>query len=297
MKLLKYSFAAMLAVVLATSCSDASHYDEYNSGNVAYSFEQGEFNTMWADGSEPETITLSVIRTSKTGDATVGLELTTDTPDRISIPATVEFKNGENVASFEVSISGLTVGKATLGTITFANDVNVSPSGNKKCDLTLELDYNWTLMGTGAFIDQFCMDEVFPVEIYNAQGFPIYRVMNPYEEWSKTEAAAAEWEDWLTGPYPEYLEFWETALADGTPVLNWNEYNCGLIYQGVKGQNIGVYPPYLLGKSMVNCKWLIQDGVAGLSPYYYVNGVGGWDYSGKTGVILIALPGYEDALE
>lgn len=297
MKLLKYSFTALLAVALATSCSDASHYDEYNDSAVAYSFEQGEFNTMWADGSEPETITLSVIRTTSAGDATVGIQLTTDTPDRVSIPATVEFKNGENVASFDVAIKDLEVGDATTATIAFADGVKVSPSGNAKCQLALELDYNWTLMGTGAFIDQFFMGEVFPVEIYNAQGFPLYRVMHPYDEWSKTEAAAADWEDWLAGPYPEYIEFWETALADGTPVLNWNEYNSGLIYQGTKGQNIGVYPPYRLGKTMVNCKWLIPDGVAGLSPYYYINGVGGWDNSSVVGCILIALPGYEDALE
>lgn len=296
MKFLKYSFTALLALAFATSCSDSSDFDEYNASEVEYSFEQSEFNTLWADGSEPETFTLSVIRTTKTGDASVALKLDTKYPDRVSIPATVEFKNGENVASFEVSIKNLEVGNATTATITFA-DAKVSPSGNSKCVLSLELDYNWTLMGTGAFIDQFLMADVYPVEIYNAEGYPLYRVMHPYDEWSKSEDAATEWDNWLAGPYPEYVEFFEAQLADGTTVLNWNAYNCGLIYQGVKGQNIGVYPPYQLGKSMANCQWLIPNGVAGLSPYYYVNGVGGWDYTTKVGVILIALPGYEDALE
>lgn len=295
MKFLKYSFTALLAIAFATSCSDSGYYDEYSTNEVQYSFEQGEFNTLWASGQEPETITLSVIRNTTVGDASVALKLETKYPDRIQIPSTVEFKNGENVASFVVTINDLVVGQETEGVISFA-DAKVSPTGNSSCTLALNLDYNWVLLeGDGAFIDQFFMDDLYSVKIYNAEGFPLYRVMNPYDEWAQSEQAQADWEGWLAGPYPEYIEFWETALSDGTPVLNWDAYSSGLVYQGVEGQYIGVYPPYALGYSMDNCQWL-AEGIAGLSPYYYITGVGGWNYTSSVGVILIALPGHVDEL-
>lgn len=295
MKFLKYSFTALLALAFATSCSDSGYYDEYNANEAQYSFEQSEFNTLWASGQEPESFTLSVIRNTTVGDASVGLKLTTDYTDRIQIPATVEFTDGQNVATFVVNIDGLQVGEETVGVISLV-DVNISPSGNDECTLSLNLDYNWVLLeGEGGFIDQFFMDDVYPVQIYNAEGFPLYRVMAPYDEWSKSEQAIADWEGWLAGPYPEYIEFWETQLSDGTPVLNWSAYSSGLIYQGVEGQYIGVYPPYALGYSMDNCQWL-AEGIAGFSPYYYITGVGGWNYTSTVGVILIALPGHVDEL-
>lgn len=264
-----------------TSCSDKGYWKEYVPEGTEYSFEQPKLEIETTDANTD--ITIKVVRSTKKGESTVGL-----TADKVSegltIPASVTFADGENVASVTVTLANAVPGSPYKATIGFEKDVVTSPSANTTVALSVSMSYNWVSLGTGQFMDQFILGgKYYNVEIQQAEGFGRYRVIKPYDEGMATDDG--EWEDWRTGEYPAYIEFWESGDQ-----LTWNPWNTGIIYQANPGDYIVAYPGnYFNGATTANNVWY-KPGYAILSPYYYIDDVGGWNYTGNAGVVQIILP-------
>ena len=125
------------------------------------------------------------------------------------------------------------------------------------------------------------------MEILKAEGFDRYRVMKPYEDYLKTAAAAESWEDWIGRSSAPFIEFW---TVDG--VVFFDDYYTGLNYQADESLPIYVCHPNgwsSLRANNPNNKWLDAKTVQ-FAPYYYIDGLGGWNYSGYNGVIYVILP-------
>ncbi len=290
MNISKYLMATASLILTLTSCSDDGYWDEYKEPEVRYSFEQPTLNVETVK--DVNTFTVNVVRNTKKGTTTLPITLAEaiDITNGGKAPVnnitlstnSVTFEDGQNVASVDVSINCLG-GHEYVGVLSFPADQQ-SVSGSSVCEMSFATEHNWVSLGTGIFIDQFSLgDYEASVEILQAEGFNRWRVLQPYN--AGMEADTGEWEDWRTGKYPAYFEFWQVGET-----LTWNPVSLGLNYQAASGQSIWCYPPSALGASMGNCRWY-QPGYACLSPYYFVPKIsGGWDYSGQFGVIQIIFP-------
>ena len=282
MKLTKYAVMA-LAIMLSvlTSCSDKGYWDEYTPDGVEYSFEQATLNVETAD--KNPTVNVNVLRSTTSGSATINL-VAKNVTTGVTVPTSVTFEDGKNMATVAISLTNGVPGPAYKATVALAEDVATSPSGVASCTCSISIEYTWVSLGKGEFADNFiASNKYYEVEILQAEGFKRYRVMHPYDECMAKDDG--EWEDWRTGEYPEYIEFWE----DGE-LLSFNIWNTGLIYQANPGDFIMAYPGNRLNNGTVaNNRWY-EPGYACLSPYYYIDGVGGWNQSTNFGVVQIILP-------
>ncbi len=288
MKLFKIlSVAAVMAVSALSSCSDKGYWDEAPL-EQGLSFQCASYNETLSPGAVEFSI--PVRRAIATAEETVNITFTPgkNCPADITVPSQVKFEAGSNTAEIVINIANAMPPTTYSGTLEF--DGNPSYSGISTLTLNCPVNYTWVSLGKGIFIDQFATGDVeAEVEIMQAEGFQRWRVMKPYNQGMAEDGG--DWGDWRTGQYPDYLEFWETTSA-GATVLAWTPVKIGVNYKGESSQPIVCYPPSsFTGLSMENCRWA-EPGYACLSPYYYISGVGGYNYTGDFGVIQIIFPSY-----
>jgi hypothetical protein len=100
----------------------------------------------------------------------------------------------------------------------------------------------------------------------------------------------ADWgADWLDpNSTVNPLEVW---IEDG--LVFYDDFPLGINYEASKDQPIYGYHPWGWSSMQDPSFWAhnkIDGKVIQLAPYYYIDGLGGWNYTQKDGVILITLP-------
>lgn len=287
MKLFKFSILSLFAAMVAlTSCSDDDGSAIYK--DAAYSFAQATISASYTPGSIDSEIPILIVRDTKIGADTLKIKTVIEVEGSMEFATSVVyFEDGQSAVTLPLTLNpDLTPGtyKAELS----FKDSLVSVVGDCTCNVTVNIDYNWVSLGKGHFIDQFTLGTgVYEVEILQAEGFERFRVLNPYNEGHASDAG--EWADWLTGKYPEYIEFWTE--EDGV-TIGFNPIDLGINYEAVAGQGIVAYPYYYFNSTLENGAYTCwyAEGYACLAPYYYVSGLGGWNYTTKLGTIQIIFP-------
>ena len=138
----------------------------------------------------------------------------------------------------------------------------------------------------GTFQDNWALGGTYSVEIQKAQGFDRYRVIDPYKEGLTNDDG--EWENWIAmGTRCPYIEFWET--GEGNLIL-FNNFALGINYQAVASQPIRAYHASSFSGTNPEFSKKVDNKTYQLAPYYYINGVGGWNNTEADGVIVITLP-------
>ena len=138
----------------------------------------------------------------------------------------------------------------------------------------------------GTFQDNWALGGTYSVEIQKAQGFYRYRVIDPYKEGLTNDDGA--WENWIAmGTRCPYIEFWETG-NDG--LILFNNFALGINYQAVASQPIRAYHASSFSGTDSSFSKKVDAKTYQLAPYYYINGVGGWNNTEYDGVIVITLP-------
>ncbi len=299
MRINKYIFGLVVAMAgLFVSCDTENEGVIYTAENEGVTFASSALQGVEVPASNP-LFTVDLLRgdtknalsgsVSAKGTIVVGEnadgEPITQNIEGIKV-SNYSFAPGENITSVNVDISPLPVGYVMTLTLTIDDEKNVAVSGKKAATMKCSKAYEWKSLGKGKYIDNWveCQTEV---EIFKADGFDRYRVMKPYESYLKTPEAAASWENWISTSSAEYIEFW---TQDGS--IYFDDYYTGLNYQGDSSQPIYVCHPSgwsSLRPNIPNNKW-IDAKTAQFAPYYYIDGLGGWNYTGYDGVIYVILP-------
>lgn len=267
-----------------SSCSDKGYWEQAPIQN-AYSFQSPQYNETLDMGAHE--LVIPIDRSNNSGEQTLDIKFTPgkNCPTDISVPSQVKFEAGSNVANLIINIANATPPYTYSGYLTFNGEK--SYAGNDTLRINCPVNYTWSTMGTGTFLDAWVMGDInpYPVQILKADGFERYRVLSPYAEFYKSETAEEIWGDWIsrqngvltTGP--AYVEFWENS----NQTLSFTGYDTGLNYEGVDGQPIGVYPwnwsdfetiyglEYAEGFDI----WY-EPGFAVLSPVYFIPNLGGF---------------------
>lgn len=293
MKLFKFPILAILAVAtMLTACSDDGYWDGYEANGDEYSISQSAVNLNCTPGAVDSVITIQVMRSNAIGNVTIPLEVDYSAEGVFSFPTEVTFANGSKTADVNIAVNPDLVPGKYIGTVELNDSISpVSVSGNAECVITINVQYNWVSLGIGEFYDGFTLgNQYFNVEIMKAEGAERYRVMNPYKE--GMNADTGEWEDWRNGKSTPYIEFWTE--EDGVSI-DFEPFAIGVNYEGVAGQDIVAYPYYYFASTAGNgayTSWY-QKGYACLAPMYYIDGLGGFNYTTNFGCIQIILPGVE----
>lgn len=280
----KIGTAALLVVTaLISSCSDKGYWDEAPR-EQGFSFSAANYAESLKPG--PQEIKLTLNRSINSSDESVDVTFTPaqGCPDDITVESPVTFKAGSNSAEVVIRIANANPPYTYAGTLAFKG--NASYAGIAKCTLKMPVNYTWSSLGTGKFIDQWVMDgatAMYDVEILKADGFERYRVMEPYKQYYSSPEATVAWENWIASSGPSYIEFWE----DGD-LLMYNAWATGLNYQAVDGQSINAYPWNALSSGVEGFDKWAEPGYAVFSPIYYIPNVGG--FGQQQYAVQIALP-------
>lgn len=271
MKILnKIGIAAALAVTaLISSCSDKGYWDEAPL-EQAYSFNAANYTENLKPG--PQDIRIALHRSDNSGAESVDVTFTPGQgcPSDITVESPVTFAAGSSTAEVTIHIADANPPYTYSGTLEFSG--KASYSGIAKCTLRMPVNYTWVSIGTGKFYDGFVMDDqMFDVEILQAEGFQRYRVMNPYKEFYES-GGAEDYGDMYGSNGSSYIEFWQTSNDQ----LMFNAWSTGLLYQGSKEQPINAYPWNALSSGVEGYDIWAEPGTALLSPIYYIPNVGGF---------------------
>ena len=281
-----FGFAIVVAA-LFTSCNKDNEGAIYNNqGGAGLSFTASTLSSVEVPASNP-VFDVEIVRGNTVGAASGNLTATLKVGDKELPGVTVSgynFADGQNSTTVSVNVSPLEVGVVGSLTLTIA-DADASVGAIKSATMKVSKAYEWESLGKGAFVDNF-FGFVSEPEIMKAKGYNRYRVMAPCEDYRLNPDPSDTWVASWSAPY---IELW---VEDG--LVFFDEWFTGQNYDGDKTAPIYAYHPSAFSDLNSPEFWqhskFLSDKVIQLAPYYYIDGLGGWNQTQKDGIVLIQLP-------
>ena len=170
--------------------------------------------------------------------------------------------------------------------------------------VTVEKDYNWVSLGTGKYYDAFTWGSTYyEAEIQQAvEDKSWYRVVDPYTQ------ALEDYELTVKDGPSKFVKV--KLLKPGDVIRGTTVTMKDLVYfPDIKtgefsdnyGAEINAFHPSKFSSLSAESNWTYsrvasyqKDGTPAqilLAPFYYMMGVGGWNYTQQTGLISIVFPG------
>lgn len=249
---------------------------------------------------------VEVSRANTDSDITANLNVTNES-GLFTIPTSVNFAAGESTAKLSIGYDPEALGFDNYQTITIAiaDETYTTPYGTSTYTFKVGIPAPWTSLGTAIFYDNFLFMYSYPVELQQNDLNPsTYRLVDPYSEGLATEGYPTE------GAQSEYVEF--TLLKPGEKLNDITITMEGLVYfpayctgffntSNDYNQNVDVHHPSDFTDFQGEAYWTYnkvlqyqEDGtpaIVQLAPFYYMDGIGGWNYSTTDGMIKIVFPG------
>ena len=277
---------AIVAAALFTSCNKDVEGAIYNGqNNAGVSFTAATLAAVEVPASNP-VFEVEIVRgntaAAATGSVTASLKAGSTVISGVTV-SDFNFAAGENATTVKVNISPLEVG--VQGTLTLAlSDADASIGAVKTATIKVSKAYEWVSLGKATFVDAFVGATGNP-EVLKADGFERYRVMAPYEEWRVSPEAQAD--SWTAASSAPFIELW---VEDG--LVYFDTFFVGLNYDGDKSQPILAHhaSDFMDGVSNFKFSKFLDAKTIQLAPYYYIDGLGGWNHTQKNGIITITLP-------
>ncbi|MDR0895348.1 MAG: hypothetical protein LBN06_08655 [Prevotellaceae bacterium] len=307
MKYFKYISGLFVATMTLTLVGCGSDDDNYTPGEPAAT----DCMNVYFDASNATSIELAPTAASfnvvvmrpddkKASAASVPLEMINGA-DFFEASTAANFAAGETSTTITVSAkSGAPTGENLTVELAIKDPAYANPysTGLAYYGCTAMI-VQWNTLGEGQFFDSFCFvgstfAAVAKVTIQQRDDIPTdYRISYPYSE---AILEAAEWTGWYPGVTQANIIF---HLDPDTDAITWDRsWKTNLIYQGTVGQNIEAFMPNLLSDSSESYAVRDNDGnivYFSLSPYYYINGLGGFGvypcYLGFPGIDLAGMLG------
>ena len=278
-----FSILMLLSLCVFTSCeqeNEGAIYDANNQG-LSFTFNTFEFS---APANNP-VISVPVYRAVANDAYTASITVATEAPG-VTAPSSVSFAAGEQETTIDINL-GSELGVGVIATITITlNDADASVGGVAETEISAYKEYVFESLGMGTFQDNWALGGTYSVEIQKAQGFDRYRVIDPYKEGLTNDDG--EWGNWIAmGSRCPYIEFWETGEGD---LILFNNFALGINYQAVASQPIRAYHASSFSGTNPEFSKKVDNKTYQLAPYYYINGLGGWNNTEADGVIVITLP-------
>ena len=319
MKQLK-KYLSMLALAAlafgAASCSDSDDYSPAPAPEGAQvTFTKGLAADYMLDG-VTSSVSVELVRGDVTGTIDVPVTMKAADPayaTLFSAPTGVVFTDGSAKAAYDITFdrAALEDGSSYVLTLTIDDPTMTTIYGAATQTVTISVPEPWRSLGKGTFSDYMMFDDTYTVEIQQHELQPTrFRVVAPYNEGLVAEnyySSAAE-----TANASEYFEL--TLMKPGNTLNNVPITRDDLVYfpptntgyfntSNGYNQFIVVNHPSRFTNFQTEDSWSHnrvtkwQDdaktlpAVIQLAPYYYMDGIGGWNHTTDEGYVTIVFPG------
>ena len=323
-----FLFATLASAAMFTACSDND--DEYagpGEWNATADYANIYFKqtslTESVDPTAPTTASFQVYRRvqhaytwgkdSQGNDSIIGDNITTALPAKTINLDIVEntnnvfkisdatFAEGDTVATVNVTYDGAEVGIPHVLKVS-TSDPSLVSYYSKDITFTYTVTrVKWNLLGTGTWEDNYYIGTSGGCEIYQRDDNPsVFRVMHPLDELlAKAKANTDSWDPGeFNGKQPEYVEL--TVNKGG--IVTFPYFNSGCYNMNYSADVLIIHPKDL-SSTAAESSWTHNKvlnyqadgktpGQIQLAPWYYMNGVGGWNQTQNDGIIIITFPGY-----
>lgn len=223
-----------------------------------------------------------------------------------TVPSTVEFAQGEANAYLTLTYDPDVVGFDSFTDMTITLGSDTTPYGISTYEFSIGIPAPWVSLGNAKFSDTFLFDNTYDVELQQNELEPNrYRLVDPYSAGLKAEGYETQ------GDQSAYVEF--TLLQPGDKINDVTITMDGLVYfpayctgfyntSNGYNSNVDAHHPSDFTNYQDESYWTYSKvvqyeddgtpGVVQLAPYYYMNGIGGWNYSLYDEIVTIVFPGF-----
>lgn len=299
-KLFKYASVALAAVmaISTASCSDDSH--EYEpatpeSGDQVY-FSTETATNLLAKATE-STVSIPIYRIKSDASATVPITVT-DEKGNFTGPSSVNFDAGKTQANIDLTYDFEKVGYDNYSTVllSIADPAYTTAYGISNLTVQVGIPAPWTSLGTGTFTETWWSGASYKKEIQQNDNDPqTFRVVDPF----------ADKGNYVDGA--DYFQFriykaGETLLGEvlERDVVFYEDTK--MTYYDYYEADINIVFPGYFSSAKTQDMWTHnrveyqEDGsiaYAQVAPFFYMDGIGGWNKSQNEDIITIVFPGYE----
>lgn len=319
----KYAYSLLAGVVALTSvsCSDKYEYDGRGVWDATDDYANIYFNTtdsvLELDPTEATTATIKVQRKNTKGALEVPFTITKNTDDVFEV-GKASFADGANEAEFTLNFPKAVVGTPYTLQLTL-NDPTLVSKYSKEIVYTLNLTrVKWNSLGIGTIAEGFYLGYSANVEIQQRDDKPaVFRIIKPLDDILAQDLVDyPEDAPYLNGLQPDKLVFTVLSPGDvvsedvyGDPVtvkgkdlVDYNTYHLGFTNSSY-GEPVKCYHPKSMKSTAAESSWAFNKvlsyqadgktpGQVQFAPFYYMDGVGGWNNTQKDGIVVITFPGY-----
>ena len=318
--------AAVITAAALTACSDDDDYQagQWNAdADYADVYFKSASSTVELDPTEATTASFNIYRRVKheytwgkdingndsiTSDKivtalpaiSVPMEIVSNTDDVFTV-SPANFAEGDTVATVTVNFPSAKIGTTYTLKVKVTDPKYASYYSNANIYTLNVARAKWNLLGTGTFVENFYIGGSGEIEIYQKDSEPnVFRLMHPLDD--ILAAAKADTEHWDPAEFnetqPEYITV--TVRPDG--IITWDSFSTGCFNLNY-GQTVMCHHPRRFSSLSDVSNWTFnkvisfQDdgetpGQLQLAPYYYMDGVGGWNNTQTDGIIVVTFPGY-----
>lgn len=264
MKILKYIFIYLLGSLTFVSCDKD---DDYTAGpqNEGESVSFGTITSNEQLTYLPEeelSVSFEVYRADGTSEVEIPLSIIENENNMFVIPSSIHFAAGQKETQLSITFPNMKLGETASFEIAVSDGYqNLYATNTLRRSITR--DYNW-LTYTGTITSEFDGLEDSPVKIQHAEGYNIWRVVDPFTEYC--EANEIEYDYSILAQYIDFV-----VGADGN--VSFTTYLNDLYSDGVS--QIYAFWPEEVGETTENNR-VLDSYTVQLEPYYYIPDLGGW---------------------
>lgn len=309
MNKIKNILSAMLLVALPLAFSACGDDVEYSPADKPANAQ------VYFPTTNDATVNLTKDKTSfdvtlmraKTDDAITVPITATGGDGHFTFPASVSFAQGVDKAVLSISYTpeALEYDIYSDITLTIGDENATTPYGMSKYAFKAGIPAPWTSLGKATFSETFLFENKYSVEVQRNDLNPnLYRLVDPYSEGLTKEGFDVK------GAQAPYVEF--TLLKPGDKVgdvtitmedLVYFPYYCTGFFNTSNNYNsyVDVHHPSDFSNFPKETDWTFSKvvkyqnngtpAVVQFAPYYYMDGIGGWNNTQADGIVTIIFPG------
>ena len=306
-KLFKYSLLLLSVAAAFVACKDEEKSDPGTwdaNPNYADIYFKETTKSIQLDPTEATKATITIYRRDSVGDRTVHLDIIENTDDVFTVADAV-FADQESSATFEVNFPNAEIGKKYTLTLS-TSDPNLVSSYSQNISYTLDITrIKWNLLGKGTLEETFVFGGAGEFDIYIREDDPSkFRFDNLFVDIAKKTNTALDGnqtEQAFVSVLKAGDSFAGVTISQANLIGFLEDINTGFAHP-TYGADILICHPYGFGSTATEDAWLHnkvlvyqENGLPGqiqIAPFYYMNGVGGWNMSQRDGYVVITFPGY-----
>lgn len=309
MKKINLILGALVCLFAFSACTDEVDYTPATTESAKGVYFPSTLPAQVDLSTDAASFDVQIMRTDSVGEETVVLQVeTSDTANLVSIPTSVTFADGATAANITIAYDADAMGYGNYVDITLAVAAeNASAYGYSTYAFTAGIPEPWISLGKGTISDTFFFVDTYSVEIQQNELDPTYfRVVKPYHEAFEVDDDGywgGPWEN--TGEYMYFRLLQSGATFAGVNItmsdlVYFEPFNTGY-YHSSYAADVMLYHPAHFSSLASEDKFTYNrvnsyqsnglPAVVQLAPMYYMDGIGGWNYTQYDGMVTIVFPG------